>query len=234
VCVAALLAATARDDLAEATRLLQQSRDEAAIQVASRALDRDDVAASQRAELYLVLGTARFDLRDDEGARLAFRRALQADFEVAPRPMPPKARALFDRTRAEVADERTRQVPEPSPKAVDAPGARAALTPSSEPHIRRWVGLLVIVLGLTAGSIGGDLLGASYGQRALAVASPDALRADLAYQRSLATLDAGLAVIGSGALVALVGALIAVWPSTASAPIALGASGNSVLVSGRF
>src|SRR5262245_34223949 len=101
-CVAALMVAASGDDVTEATRLLRATRDEAALQLITRALDREDVAAGTRAELYVLLGIARYNLRDEEGTRLAFKRAVQADLEVLPKLVPPKARAIFEQMRSQV------------------------------------------------------------------------------------------------------------------------------------
>jgi hypothetical protein len=232
--VAAVLAG-AGADLTEAAKLLQSSQDEAALQLASRALDRDDVSAAQRAQLYVIVGVARFNLHDSEGAGFAFKRAFEADPAVSPKPVPPKARHLFDQARGEARPARV-EAPqaEPAPSMVVAAPRCVNETPPPDPGMRRWVGLLVLTVGIAAGSIGGDLLGTAYGQRAVALAAPDALGAALDFQRSVITYDVGLALLGAGAAFAIAGVITTIWPSPKPAGLALGLSTNSVLVSGRF
>src|SRR5881394_732370 len=85
-----------REDIVEARRLLGEVNEEKAIQVLSRALDRGDADSKQKGEIYVLLGIARFNLRDEEGADLAFSRAVENDPEAAlPQHTSPKARAVF-------------------------------------------------------------------------------------------------------------------------------------------
>jgi len=95
------------EDLVEGARLLKELREEEAIAVLTRVLDRGDGTSEQIAEAWVLLGLSRFNLRDDEGAGLAFRRALTAFSPVAlPRNANPKARVLFDEMRVLVERER--------------------------------------------------------------------------------------------------------------------------------
>jgi hypothetical protein len=250
LCLAASAGAGTGDDVADATKLLRSSRDEAALQLITRALDRDTVAAPQRAELYVLLGIARFNLRDEEGAKLAFKRAVEANLEVVPKLVPPRARGLFEQMRAQV--ERTRNeapppAPTPEPVAAAAPAAPCpverpvvqAAAPEvtaapPEPMVRRYVGLGLLAVGAAAVGTGAFLMGNAAGQRAAAVATPDALGADRTYLSAVGTHWAGFGVLCGGAAVAIVGLIVAVWPSSSPSSVALAFSSNSVWVSGRF
>ena len=146
--VALTLLAGVKEDLAEATRLLKSAQEEAAVQVLTRALDRGGLQGSQRSQLYLLLGIARVNLRDEEGAALAFTHGVEADAnaKLPPKIAPPRARELFEAAKAEVARKAALPpVPEPKPEPAPEPPPAVVAMPAQPiylhvppGHARHW------------------------------------------------------------------------------------------------
>lgn len=105
------------EDIQEAIRLIRAAQDEEAIQVVTRALDRDGVTRLQHVELYQLLGIARMNLLDKDGARLAFLHALRdAPRAELPLMAPPKTQELFQKVRREL-----QKNPAPPENLADSP-----------------------------------------------------------------------------------------------------------------
>ncbi len=239
------------EDIAEAERLLRIARDDKALQILYPALDRGDASGPQLAQLFVLLGVARFNLRDEEGARLAFRRALDADAAaVLPRLVSPKTRALFDEVRVAATASRSGKAaaaaagasPPEATRKPPAGGAPTALSPATtsaplrrlELPDRKTVGVGVAVAGVAAGLIGGFFLHEADGLHTQAVAEPSAMSAYALYKRSLSDYWTGLAFVGSGAIVAAAGVALALWPRDSSARTAWVFSGTGVSFTTRF
>src|SRR4051812_29539268 len=113
----AVACAGVKEDLAEATRLLKTAQEESALAVLTRALDRPGLAPGERAEAYVLLGIARVNLRDEEGASLAFQRAAEADANAVlpPKIAPPRARELFEAAKENVKKQAAAKPPPPAP-----------------------------------------------------------------------------------------------------------------------
>jgi hypothetical protein len=231
-----VLSASAKDDLVEATRLLKAVQDEQALAVITRALDRGDATPQQTAELCVLLGIARFNLSDLEGARLAFRRALKANGMVAlPPRVAPKVRALFDQVKSEpIAPEPPPAPPQPLAQAqASAPSevVKPAPEPASGLGTRRIAGIAVAGAGLVAGVIGGVMIGTAYSARDQAQAQMNADNARTQFSAAQSQLLIGQILTGAGAAVLIAGIVLAVWPASASqVALLFGPSGGAVRV----
>jgi hypothetical protein len=231
-----VLSASAKDDLAEATRLLKAVQDEQALAVITRALDRGDATPQQTAELCVLLGIARFNLSDLEGSRLAFRRALKANGMVTlPPRAAPKVRALFDEVKAEpVAPEPPPAPPQP-PTPTPAPGPVEVVKPAPEPAsslgTRRIAGIAVAGAGLVAGVVGGVLIGTAYSARDQAQAQTNADNARTQFAAAQSQLLIGQILTGASAAILIAGIVLAVWPTSASqVALLFGPSGGALRV----
>ena len=225
--IAASAFASAGEELAEAARLIKAAQDEQAVVVLTRALDRGEVG--ERAQLYVLLGVARFNLRDEEGARLAFGKAIDADAQVSlPRLASPRVRTVFDEERA-AWDKRRADAPKVAPL---TPPPIPVVTTSPSGSTRRWIGLGVAIAGAAGAAVGGVLVGQSGSQRAQAVADPDALSAQATFKQAQGTRQLGWIVLGAGAAVAVAGGAFALWPAGETTTVAVGPGGVSV--QGRF
>jgi hypothetical protein len=207
------------EDLAEATRLLKAAQEEAAVQVLTRSLDRPALPSPDRARLYVLLGIARVNLRDEEGALLAFQRGVEASstVELPPRIAPPRARELFEQAKAEVARRRALPpVPEPRPERRDelAPPvtvAPAAAVEQQKPasSTTRWVGLALGLVGVGAGGTGAYFLVNGTSLRSQSVTEPVATNAAQLFGRAQSSWTAGLALVTIGAVLLVAGVITA-------------------------
>jgi tetratricopeptide (TPR) repeat protein len=207
-------------DLAEATRLLLEADWERAICVLSRALDRSDPPAAVRRDAYLLLGHARFNLFDEEGAQIALRNAVDADPHAdLPRGVSPKLLALFKDVRRtlKAGPETTPEAPsatashrvEPGTPSSAAPPAKLAASDlTSRPSQlsgRRVAGLAIAASGFVAAIVGGAMIAWARDQRAMARDSPDAAFAERRFDVARAANDRGLGALLGGLPVAALG-----------------------------
>jgi hypothetical protein len=220
--VALTLLAGVKEDLAEATRLLKSAQEEAAVQVLTRALDRGGLQPSQRSQLYLLLGIARVNLRDEEGAALAFTHGAEADADakLPPKIAPPRARELFEAAKAEVA-RKASLPPVPEPKAEPAPPppqAVVAPAPVSPPPavetapktgVGRWVGIGLGIVGAAVGGTGGYFLANGSSLRAQSVMEPNAVMSAQLFDRAQTSWTLGLSLLGVGIALLIGGVLTA-------------------------
>ncbi len=236
----ALARAGAASDIAEGTRLLRKVREEQAIHILTRALDRGDATLPQRAQIYVLLGVARFGLRDEEGARLAFRRALEAKGDVPfPRFGHPKARKLFEAARVEPAATPPRpdpplltpEVPPPPPPAIaeipepPAPVQLAPAAPIVAPAAvqarplprgvsgKTWAGTALAVAGGVAAGVGAWLMLDAQSLRQRAVDEPDAISSDALYRQAVSQDGTGFVLAAASGGAAIIGLIVALWPS---------------------
>jgi hypothetical protein len=226
------------EDIAEARLFLKSAQDEQAVIVLSRAVDRGDASRPQKIEIFLLLGMARFNVQDEEGARLAFKRALETDADAQlPKLAPPKTRKLFDEVRAALEKERlaapvvapARAAPPPPPKPEETPVV------SAKPGLggRRIAGVVVGALGLAAAGTGIWVAHSGVAMRNDANAQPEAAQAESTYQQAKTRYAVGWAVIGVGAAAAVAGLVVAVIPS-AEAPATVSLTPQGVVLAGRF
>lgn len=245
--------ARAERDLAEASRLVKSLREEQAIGLLTKTIDRGIDSPALKAQVYVLLGVARFNLRDEEGARLSFRRAFAADPTVAlPKSAPPKTRALFEDERAR-SPEPAQSPPEPppapkpaaepqlslpvAPPAVEVvrPAERAVAHPGSDGSGRRWAGLATGLLGVAGVATGGVMVASASSRRDAAQADPVASSASRTFEQAQAQQRVGQYVAGGGAAVLAVGLALVLWPASSSSPRAsLSAGPGGVGVYGRF
>jgi len=198
-------ATSTAEELVEATRLLREVREEQAVLVLTRALDRGTASDAERAQLSVLLGIARLNLHDEEGARLAFRRALEAQPTVSlPRLAPPKSRALFE------AERRDREERPPAPRPAP-PGPELTAAAPSAPA-RRPVGLGLGIAGVVGAGVGVYLVLDSQALRQQAQLEPGALQAQRLFQDAQTRRTWGWIAVGAGAALAVGGALLALWP----------------------
>jgi len=239
VLLSATAQAGAKQDAAEGARLLKELQEEQAIAVLTRALDRGDATKAEEAELALLLGLARFNLRDEEGARLAFKRGLVADGSAElPKLASPRARALFVQVKAAVDDERAK-ARAAAAQSVAAPPAAVEVTqpPSSGgPSARQVSGVVLAVAGVAAAAVGGWAIGDAYSQRSAAVKEPDALTAKSLFDTGQSRLTLGTVLVIAGGVVLVGGAAIFFWPSsdTPAASVSWVWLGNGFGLRGRF
>jgi hypothetical protein len=225
------------EDLDEATRDLKKLDEEKAVQVLTRALDRGDATPNQQAEIYVLLAIARNNLRDEEGARLAFRRALEANTDVAlPKFAAPKTRQVFDEVKAKFEADRIQFAPPPAvsapaPAAVDSTKVSPAtslqkegVTPPTHPsRVIAWVGLGCAIVGTATGGIGVEANVGARSLRAQAVAESDAMGAYTKYQQAVSQNNGGIFLdVAAGVLLAggatLIGIGLSSHVSVAVAP----------------
>jgi hypothetical protein len=227
------------DDIRDAYERIRKVDEEGAIRLLTRALDRGDATPSQKGEIYALLGLARFNLLDQEGARLAFEKAFDAYPPVAlPPGAPPKARVLFDEVRVEAARaRRQREIAEREAAAKRA--AELALLQKAQAG-RPWTFYAatgVGVIGLAGGVAGVVGIGQAWSARTNAVRNNDALAAEQQFQRAndQYRLSQVLLIGGVTLTAASVGYLF--WPRKApekkkGAQVFLGPS--SIAVAGEF
>ncbi len=216
--LALLLLAGVKEDLAQATQLLKSAQEEAAVQLLTRALDRSGLSKPERAELYVLLGIARFNLRDEEGASLAFQRGIEANAAATlpPRLAPPRARELFESAKIDVGRRAAlppvpEPRPDPQPVVVAAASAPAAAVARAEPRtaVGRWVGVAIAAVGAVAGGTGGFLLASGSGLRGQAVAEPVATSSARLFAQAQTQWATGMTLLGVGAVVLVAGVLVA-------------------------
>jgi hypothetical protein len=213
--LAAVILSGVADDLAEATRLLKAAQEEAAVQVLTRSLDRSGLASSERASLYVLLGIARVNLRDEEGGSLAFQRALEADPTVTlpPKIAAPRARELFDSAKVEVSHRKALpKVPEPKPEPA-APALTAAppQVQQAKPadHAGRWIGVALAVAGMASGGTGAYFMVSGTSLRGQAVSEPVATTSAQLFSRAQTDWAIGLSLVSVGAALLVTGIITA-------------------------
>lgn len=101
----------ASPELEKAQKLLEAGEFEAAVEMANRGLAAADLSDDQLVELYRLLGLAQLYLGDENEARSAFEKLLQArpDFEL-PKGSPPKVQKLYARIKDDIRKRRVRPI----------------------------------------------------------------------------------------------------------------------------
>jgi hypothetical protein len=186
--VSCLLAAD--KDESRATALWRNMREEDALGLLTEALERDH-EPEVKARLYVLLGLAKLNLRDNAGARTAFMNGLAADEKVdLPKGLAsPRAREVFEALK-----------PAPAPQ-----------KPSSA---RRWVGGGLAVLGVAGAVAGIGLQLHASNVRLAAEAEPVAVRALQLAAEAQQHRTTSLVVLSVGLTALFVGALLLVWPAS--------------------
>jgi len=228
--------AGAAEDLAEAQRLLESVEDEKAVPLLLQALENPAATPAERADLWGLLGVARFNLRDEPGAREAFRKALDADpSRSVSKLLAPKGRALVEEVRAQREEELKAKA-----AAASAPPQVIVIVKPAEPLLgpREIAGLGVGAAGVVALAVGAGLAANATSLRGQAVAEPDAMRADGLFRSGKAQHGAGIGLLGAGAALAAAGVALFVWPEAKAAETPAGPAvvlaPNGVAVAGRF
>jgi len=237
VLLSPLAHAGAKQDAVEGARLLKELQEEQAIAVLTRALDRGEATKTEEAELALLLGLARFNLRDEEGARLAFKRGAIADASAElPKLASPKARALFVEVRSALEDEQARARAAAQPVAVPSAATQVTEQPKPGTSLTRQVsGIALAVAGVAAVAVGGWALSDAYSQRSAAVKEPDALKAKSLFDTGQSRLTLGSVLIIAGGIVVVGGAAIFFWPASDSGTsVSWVWLGNGFGLRGRF
>lgn len=98
-------------EVREAERLLSEAEFERAVRVLQRGLSRSDVTDDELVELYRLMGLAHLYLGDEQKARDAYEKLLQArpDYELPPSTAP-RIRELYARIREDIRKRRVRPV----------------------------------------------------------------------------------------------------------------------------
>lgn len=109
--------------LTRASQQLDEGDFEDAVKTLQRGIDQPDLTDDQLAELYRLLGLSHLYLGNEDRARDAFEKLLQArpDYEL-PRSAPPKIRALYARIKEDVRKRRVRPVTLSLTPAADTTG----------------------------------------------------------------------------------------------------------------
>jgi len=221
------------EDMAEATRLLENVEEEKAVPLLLKAVEDPAVTPAEKAELYGLLGVARFNLRDEAGAREAFRKALDADPSISVfKMLAPKGRALFEEVRVQREEELAKAVtpalpPPPPPLAVSARPSGLAL------GTRAIAGLGVGAGGVVALAVGAGLFANAGALRAQAVAEPSAMSADAIYRSGATQRGAGIGLLAAGAAMVAGGLALFLWPDS-PAPVAVGVGPGGIALAGQF
>lgn len=228
---AASARAGAKEDVAEATRLLENVEEEKAVPVLERAVADAGAAPAELAEAWSLLGVARFNLRNEAGAREAFRKALDANPALSvSKLLAPKGRALVEEVRAQREEELKAKA---SQAAVEPPKVIVIEKPA-EPLLttREIAGVGVGGAGLAALAVGAGLAASAYSLRDQAVSEPDANKADQLFRSGKTQRTAGLTMLGVGTAVLAAGVALFFWPETAGTKVVV--APNGVAVAGRF
>ncbi|HEX8821429.1 MAG TPA: hypothetical protein VF794_15995 [Archangium sp.] len=103
--------APARPEIGRALQQIENGEFEEAVKTLEAGLDAPDVTDDQLVELYRLLGLTSLYLGDEERAREAYEKLLQArpDYEL-PRNTPPKIRTLYARIKEDIKNRRVRPV----------------------------------------------------------------------------------------------------------------------------
>ena len=242
--------AGAKEDLAEATRLLDNVQEEKAIPLLLKAIERKDASPSQLAEMWALIAVAKFNLRDEAGSRAAFRRALDADSSVSiSKLLPPKGWSVFEQARVErerelslekaradkEQQERERNKPkiEPPPLPTLVTQAKPAGTSG-----RTIAGIGVGAAGVVAAAIGVGLWANAGSLHSRAASETDAAKAWDLYRSGSTQNSAGVGLLIGGAAAAAVGVVLILLPdSDASKPAAvttMTVGPTGVAISGTF
>jgi tetratricopeptide (TPR) repeat protein len=98
-------------EIARATEQIDQGEFEEAVRTLQKGLSTQDLTDDQLVELYRLLGLSQLYLGNEERAREAYEKLLQArpDFEL-PKSEPPKIRNLFTRIKEDIKKRRVRPV----------------------------------------------------------------------------------------------------------------------------
>ncbi|XXF80498.1 tetratricopeptide repeat protein [Myxococcaceae bacterium GXIMD 01537] len=98
-------------EISRAQEQIEEGDFEEAVRTVQTGLDAPDVTDDQLVELYRLLGMASLYLGDEERAREAYEKLLQArpDFEL-PRSAPPKIRSIYARIKEDIKSRRVRPV----------------------------------------------------------------------------------------------------------------------------
>ncbi len=117
--------------LGRAQALIDDGEFEAAVPVLEKAIDAPEMTDDQLAELYRLLGLSHLYLGNEERARDAFEKLLQArpDYEL-PRATPPKIRTLYARIKDDVRKRRVRPVTLSLTPPTAVEGGRACEVPA--------------------------------------------------------------------------------------------------------
>ncbi len=101
---------------------------EDAIRTLEKGIEEPDLTDDQLAEMYRLLGLSHLYLGNEERARDAFEKLLQArpDYEL-PKSAPPKIRSLYARIKEDIRKRRVRPVTLTVTPATDAPGDQAVV-----------------------------------------------------------------------------------------------------------
>jgi tetratricopeptide (TPR) repeat protein len=115
--------APARPEIPRAQEQIENGEFEEAVKTLEAGLDAPDVTDDQLVELYRLLGVTSLYLGDEERAREAYEKLLQArpDYEL-PRSTPPKIRNLYARLKEDIKNRRVRPVTLQVDPIPDAPG----------------------------------------------------------------------------------------------------------------
>ena len=110
---------------AKAKSELEQGEFDAAVQTLNEGLAQPDVTDDQLADMYQLLGLAELYLGDEDAAREAFEKLLQArpDYEL-PRSEPPKIRQLYARIKEDIKHRRVLPVTLLVPAVADTVGGQ--------------------------------------------------------------------------------------------------------------
>lgn len=114
--------------LTKAAQQVDEGDFEDAVRTLEKGIDQPDLTDDQLAELYRLLGLSHLYLGNEDRARDAFEKLLQArpDYEL-PKAAPPKIRALYARIKEDIRKRRVRPVTLTLTPAGDAPGGAAVI-----------------------------------------------------------------------------------------------------------
>jgi len=216
-----------KEDLAEATRLLDNVEEEKAVPLLLKAIERKDATPTQLAEMWALVAVAKFNLRDEAGAKVAFRRALDADSSVSiSKLLPPKGWAVFEQARVErerdlAAIKAAGAKDKPKDQPGVAPAATAAAKAEPKPSglsPRAVAGIGVGAAGVVAAAVGVGLWANAGSLHSQAVAEPAAAKARDLYQSGSTQNSAGVGLLVGGAVAAAVGVVLFLLPDSGSEP----------------
>ncbi|HEY3450056.1 MAG TPA: tetratricopeptide repeat protein [Myxococcales bacterium] len=220
-----------KEDIAEATRLLENVEEEKAVPVLLKAVENLGASPSERAELWGLLGVARFNLRDVAGARDAFRKALDANPALSSsKLLAPKGRALVEEVRAQREEELKAKASQPVPAKPVVVARPAEGPPFSTKGI---LGLGAGGGGVVALAIGAGLAANAGSLRSQAVGEADAMKADQLFRSGRSQRAAGIGLLSAGTALVAAGVALFFWPESKSSTTVLVAP-TGVAVAGRF
>ena len=230
--------AGAREDLAEATKMLENVEEEKAIPLLLKAIERGDATATQRAEMWALVAVARFNLRDELGSRQAFRKALDADSSVSiSKLLPPKGWSVFEQARIdrerELADAKARAAKDQPLLVAPPPPVKVEAKAEAGLSTRKIAGIAVGVAGVVGLGAGIGLMANASSLHDKAAAETEAMKADDLYRSGSTQRTAGIGVLAVGAAAAVAGVILIALPEgKAATTVMVGPSG--VAVAGQF